>query len=698
MQHAPRSALADPARLAAVRATGLLDAAPDPSLDRLARLAARLTGAPTAVVSLVVADRQVVLGAHGMPPAAAGARELPLSVPCATVVESGAPLALADVRERAGRASGGNATRFGVVAYLGVPLASHGQVLGTLCVADVARRDWSDEAAALLTDLADLAADVVGAARRRMDAPSPSTGDARFRALIEHAQDVVAVLALDGTILYESPSIERVLGYRPDEIVGLNAADLVHPVDLGPVGAALAGLVPTPGASTSLTYRCRHRDGSWRTLEAEGWNLTHEPAVGGVVVNARDVTERAAQEAALRESETRLRQAQRMEAVGQLAGGIAHDFNNLLTVIAGGTAFALESPGLDPAARAELAAVDEAAGRAARLTRQLLAFSRQQVLQPEVLDLNRVVAGVEPMLRRLIGEDIAILTIPGSSLRPVLADPGQLEQVLVNLAVNARDSMPDGGRLVIETANVDVTPEAAVRRGAGIAPGPYVRLTVHDTGVGMDEATVARVFEPFFTTKAPGKGTGLGLSTVYGIVVQSGGHVRVTSAPGQGATFSVDLPAAEPAATVAAPEAAPPAPAPRGRGETVLLVEDEVAVRRIVRRILSQSGYTVIEAADGRAALAAAAAHAAPIDLVLTDVVMPEMSGRAFAEQVGARHPGTRVLFMSGYTDDEMLRRGFLVPSSSFLQKPFTAERLLDAVRRTLGGPGAAPSPGGGPG
>ena len=462
----------------------------------------------------------------------------------------------------------------------------------------------------------------------------------------------------------------------PDGVAGYLTA--VHVDDRERVARASLDALANGGEFTA-EFRTTAVDGSLRWQHAMGRVLRGADGCPERLLGVSlDVTERVTLEG-------QLRQAQKMEAVGQLAGGIAHDFNNLLTVITASTRFALEALPPGAVVREDLAAVDEAAGRAAQLTGQLLAFSRQQLLRPEVLDLNAVVRGIEPMLRRLIGEDIVVLTLLAPALAPVLADPGQLEQVLMNLAVNARDAMPQGGRLVIETATVEVTPAEAARRGGAVAPGAYLRLRVRDTGVGMDEATLARVFEPFFTTKEPGKGTGLGLATVYGIVQQSGGSVWVSSAPGQGTTFEVDLPQAV-AAEVPDAASAGDAPAVAPGSETVLLVEDEAAVRAIVRRILRQQGYTVLEASHGREGLRVAERHVGRIDLVVTDVVMPELSGRAFAEQLASTHPGVRVLFMSGYTDDEILRRGFFLPGMALLEKPFTADGLLQAVREVLDG------------
>ncbi|HJV21043.1 MAG TPA: ATP-binding protein [Holophagaceae bacterium] len=383
---------------------------------------------------------------------------------------------------------------------------------------------------------------------------------------------------------------------------------------------------------------------------------------------------------ALRKSEEQLRQTQKMEAVGRLAGGVAHDFNNLLTVIFNSGEQLQARVGLDP----QLTAIQMAAERAARLTRQLLAFSRQQVLAARVLNLGDLVANITEMLSRLVGEDIALQVTCGPSLRPVFADPGQLEQVLLNLVVNARDAMPDGGTLSLQVQNVDLGPSYTEGHPV-VTEGPYVMLAVSDTGMGMDKATQARVFEPFFTTKPAGKGTGLGLATVFGIVKQSGGHVWVYSEPGFGTTFKVYLPEA----TVTSPA---PAPAADGRGvqdgggsETILLVEDEDLVREVARDCLSQAGYKVLEVKSGKEAIALLARYQAPVDLLLTDVIMPGMNGRIVSELAQSIQPGLRVLFMSGYTDDAILRHGVLEEGVAFLEKPFMPAELRRKVRETLG-------------
>ncbi|MBZ5543198.1 MAG: response regulator [Acidobacteriia bacterium] len=375
-------------------------------------------------------------------------------------------------------------------------------------------------------------------------------------------------------------------------------------------------------------------------------------------------------------------QAQKMEAIGRLAGGVAHDFNNLLTIISGYGALLMEQmAGHDPL-RAHVEQIAVAADRAAMLTRQLLVFGRRQVLAPQVLDLNKVVANMDKMLRRLIGEDIDLATLQGPQLGRVKADPGQIEQVIMNLAVNARDAMPRGGKLTIETGNVELD-DVYVREHVAVTPGPYIMLAVSDNGIGMDPQTLARIFEPFFTTKEVGKGTGLGLATVYGIVKQSGGNVWVYSEPGRGATFKIYLPRVEEALASVEPSRSPAALT--AGTETVLLVEDEDAVRSLIRNILESKGYRVLEARSGTAALSLCARHAEPLDLLVTDLVMPEMGGRELAERLGPRYPAMKVLYISGYTDGAISHHGTLAPDTAYLQKPFTPDVLARKVREVLG-------------
>ena len=618
-----------------------------------------------------------------------------------------------------------------------------------------------------------------------------------FRALIEKGADLIAVLGPDGKARYVSPSFERVLGHRPGELHGRETLRLLHPQDLPDALTALRRLMEAPGRTVSLEMRVRHADASWRTLQANAVNRLEDPAVDGVVVNARDVTEqRRAEERLLRVTGTspavlytlvpagtatraswvssniagimghsvedaispgwwvenlhpddrdaalqameglfrtgslsheyrfrhgngeyrwirdqlrlirgaegnaveivgswmdatehralqdQVHEAQKMEAIGRLAGGIAHDFNNVLTAVAGFAQMILEDlDESDPHWR-DAEEIVRSSERGAALVRQLLAFSRRQVVQPEVVDPNAVVEGMESMLRRLIGGTVTLVTELDPAVGAVRADPGQLEQVLLNLVLNARDAMPESGCVTISTAPRELGPDRG-DEDPDLAPGPWVALSVSDTGQGMDEEIQRKIFEPFFTTKEKEQGTGLGLSIVYGIVRQGGGHVRVSSEPGRGSTFEVYLPRVdvEPAAPQAPRSAAAPA-----SSETVLLVEDESSVRRFARRVLERRGYHVLEAADGDEALRVFESEEAGIDVLVTDVTMPRMSGRVLAERLRERRPDLLVLFMSGYTEDEVVHDGLLGAGTLFLQKPFSPEDLVRKVRAVLDG------------
>ena len=362
----------------------------------------------------------------------------------------------------------------------------------------------------------------------------------RFRSLIENSSDAICLFKMDGDVSYASPSTPQVLGFMPEEFVGLNALDIIHPDDRAFVKQRLKMSLKQPRIGIPAQARVRHKDGSWRWIEGTLTNLLKEPSVGAFVNNYRDITKRKQAEAALQESEEQLRLSQKLEAVGRLAGGIAHDFNNLLTVINGYSVLLLRKIE-DDQQRQKVEEIHKAGERASSLTRQLLAFSRKQVLQPKILDLNAVVTNVSTMLQRLIGEDIDLVLSLNVALGKIKADPGQLEQVLMNLVVNARDAMPNGGKVVIETANMQLTEEYATQH-ASVQPGSYVMLAVSDSGEGMDAETQRRIFEPFFTTKEVGSGTGLGLSTVYGIVKQSEGNIWVYSEPSHGTTFKIYLP------------------------------------------------------------------------------------------------------------------------------------------------------------
>ncbi len=519
-----------------------------------------------------------------------------------------------------------------------------------------------------------------GDRRRRREAESAlDEAQERYRVLVDNAADVIGVLDTAGRMQFVSPSVRRTLGWEPDELAGRPVLEFVHPDDVEPVRAHLGEAMAEGSLSPLERIRVRHRDGSWRIFEGSG---AHVAAFGGtpqLIVTARDITDRV-------QLEEQLNQAQKMEAIGQLAGGVAHDFNNLLTVILGYSSRLLDQLARQPELHAEVDEIRRAATRAANLTQQLLAFSRKQVFALQVVDLGRVVEGVDKLIRRLIGADVQLTLKLDPAECLVRVDPGQMEQVIMNLVVNARDAMPQGGRLTLQTACVDLDRRDASRT-VGVQPGPHVMLAVSDSGEGMDEATQARLFEPFFTTKAPGKGTGLGLSTVYGIVRQSGGAIRVQSAPGRGATFRIYLPRVE--ARVSAAVEAPPAPAPatlRG-GETILLAEDEPQVRGMVRELLRRHGYSVIEARDGPEALDLARRHRGLIHLLLSDVVMPGMNGIEVATRLAEERPEMRALYVSGYTEDVTVHREGFQPGTAFLAKPFTDDALLRAVREVLDAP-----------
>jgi PAS domain S-box-containing protein len=460
-------------------------------------------------------------------------------------------------------------------------------------------------------------------------------------------------------------------------------------LDIRPPEERLRFLSVTRALDMAQGFNDRANAGVWRHLRRDGTTLDveiftavteHEGRPARLSV-AIDVTARRLAEQALRESQEQLRRAQKMEALGRFAGGIAHDFNNLLTGILGYCDLALADLPAGAPEREDFEAIRLAARRAASLTGQILSFSRGQVVQPVPLDLNAVLGGLGPMLARMIGAHVRLAVAGAADLGAVLADRGQVEQVVVNLALNARDAMPDGGTLSVATRNVPV--EAHDPAHPGVGEGDWVVLELTDTGVGMDADTQARIFEPFFTTKERGKGTGLGLATVYGIVRQAGGAVVVRSAPGQGSTFTLYFPRAAGAPEARRVEEPPPAEV-RGGDETVLLVEDEDAVRSIARETLLRRGYRVLLAADGAAALALARDHEAPIDLLLTDVVMPGMHGRALAEALQRDRPALRVLFMSGYTEDEVLHRGISADALAFIAKPFTPDALAARVREVL--------------
>ena len=517
-----------------------------------------------------------------------------------------------------------------------------------------------------------LPAAVRGAIDHARQRAAARAAERRYETLFQGAPVGLVRSLPDGRMLAANAAAARIWGY-PDivALLSVNARELYADADDRP---RLVAMIEHNEVVQDFEVHARRGDGTliWVTLgaraekDADGQVLHYEWSVA-------DITER-------KRLESELRQAQKLEGIGQLAGGIAHDFNNLLTVITGRSYLVLAQLPADHAVRRHVDLIQTTAERAAALTRQLLAFSRKQVLEPKVLDVKAVVTGLAPMLRRLIGENLEFAVVAAPELGAVKADPSQLEQIILNLAVNARDAMPQGGTLTIETANVELD-ETYARRHPGANAGRFVMLAVSDTGHGMDAAVKARIFEPFFTTKDPGKGTGLGLATVFGIVKQSGGSIGVYSEPGHGTTFKVYLPRVDEtidqAATAATPTLA------RG-SETILLVEDDDEVRALARETLDGHGYTVIPASAPAEALQLAGSHSGPIHLLLTDVVLPQLSGRGLAERLAPEHRDLRVLYMSGYTDDAIVRHGMLEEGTAFLQKPFTPYTLLSKVREVL--------------
>ena len=502
-----------------------------------------------------------------------------------------------------------------------------------------------------------------------------SEAEIKYRMLIEQVAAIsyIAEIGIHGSWLYVSPQIETILGYSPEEWLSNSSNWLSHvPAEDHPLVHA-AEEKSSRGEPFQAEYRITRKDGKviWISDNAVVVRGSDShPVMEGLIV---DITERKL-------LETQLHQSRRMEAVGRLAGGIAHDFNNLLTIIKGYGELALNRPGTPPEIAADVQQIGNAAERASNLVRQLLAFGRRQVLRPKSLDLNAIVVGMDKLLSRLMGADIQMTTTCSANIGTVKADPAQIEQVIMNLVVNARDAMPNGGKLRIETANVELDDHYA-REHVSVKPGPFVMLAVSDTGIGMDSETQAHVFEPFYTTKG-GRGTGLGLSTVYGIVKQSGGYIWVYSEPGAGTTFKVYLPLV--AGEVEAASPASPESADRQGNETILLVEDEEAVRELARTILEEQGYSVLAAESAPHAEQLAADRTNEIQLLLTDVVMPGIGGRELARRITARNGRIQVLYMSGYTDNIIAQGGVLEAGVAFLQKPFTPRVLRQKVREAL--------------
>jgi two-component system cell cycle sensor histidine kinase/response regulator CckA len=508
---------------------------------------------------------------------------------------------------------------------------------------------------------------------RRQVEEALKQSEERYRNLVENAHDIIFSHDLEGNYLSINKAAELITGYTREEALRMNLSQTVAPEYIEKAREMVSSKLRGDKV-TAYYLEIIAKDGRRISVEVNTRLIFQSGSPISIQGIARDVTERKSLEA-------QLRQSQKMEAVGQLAGGVAHDFNNLLTAIIGYSELALR--GLQPGdpLRQSIVEIKKAGDRAASLTRRLLAFSRKQVLQPKIFDLNLVVSDMEKMLHRIIGEHIELQTILEPEIGSIKADPGQIEQVVMNLAVNARDAMPKGGRLTIKTENVYLDENYAASNIA-VKPGAYIRLTVSDTGMGMDEETQSHIFEPFFTTKNVGEGTGLGLSTVYGIVRQSEGNIRVNSEVNRGTTFRIYLPRvtethSQTKQWIASKETL------QGT-QTILLTEDEEIVRNLAREVLEMYGYEVLEAASGESALRICEQSEKPIHMLLTDVIMPEMSGRELAEKLSQIQPGMKILYMSGYTDNAIARHGILDAEIPFLEKPFTPDALAKKVSEVL--------------
>jgi PAS domain S-box-containing protein len=593
-----------------------------------------------------------------------------------------------------GRGPSGRAIRSGHTIYdpyvVALPLKRQdGEVIGVLTIYSVKASVVTTDELRLLEELAsDLAYGVAALrshAERRLTEEALRESDEDLRLALEASGQVLWDLNATTRQTLADPGLAKLLGLEPGQRITHDTwKSRVHEDDLPQAEARMEACLSGDEPLYEIEFRVRGASGKWRWLYSRGRVVERDPDGRPVRVagTTGDITDRKQAEEALRQTEQQLRQSQKMEAVGQLAGGIAHDFNNMLTAILGYSEMILTGEECDPGTlRSEVEEIRAAAERASALTRQILAFSRRQALANEVVSLNEVVARAERLVRRTLGEDIEVVVPPSSDEGLANVDAGQLEQVLVNMALNARDAMPEGGRLTLETANVELD-EDYCRTHPDAAPGSYVMVSVSDNGIGMDEETMSRVFEPFFTTKVPGKGTGLGLATAYGIVTQSGGSISVSSELGKGSVFRVHLPRVDGSAETGA--VACSWPRPLGGRETVLLVEDEEAVKKLVERILGSLGYTVLAAGTGMEALALLEEDR-PVDLLLTDVVLPGgMRGDALAQAASRVRPDLPIIFMSGYVHEWVAGAGRIQPGINYLAKPFRSEELARMVRDTL--------------
>lgn len=653
-------------------------------LTRIVHTARELTGARYAALGIFAEtgeriEQLITAGIDDATRAAIGALPTGRGLLGTALKEDGV-LRIADVRQH--EAFSGFPPHHPVMtSFLGIAIRAHGRTFGRLYLTDKetpggAPTEFTELDEQMMTALASQATSAIENATLLRE---HRTSEARYRAILNSVEEGIFGVDRSGLCLFANRAGAARLGYHPDELVGQRVHRLIHAkqADGRPCAEATCPLfeVGRTAQARRLDHEILwHQNGTSIPVTCLSTPLYNEEgAVIGVVISFTDMTER-------QHLEARLHQAQRMEAIGRLAGGIAHDFNNILTAILGYSTLLLNQ--VDPSQRPAVEQIQQAGKRAAALTKQILNFSRKQLIAPQVVDLNTIVSEMEQLLRRLIGEHIDLLVVPGAGLGLVKVDQSQLEQVIMNLAINARDAMPDGGRLTMETANVELD-DAYCRTHPDVKPGLYVMLAVSDNGQGMDAATLARCLEPFFTTKPKGKGTGLGLSTVYGIVKQHGGTLSLYSEPGQGTTVKIFLPRVEEELSARAPTEQQPAEA-KPCTETVLVVEDDQAVRAFIHTVLAECGYTVLVAANGEEALEISARHQGRIHLLLTDVVLSGINGRLLAERLQAQRGELKVLYMSGYAENAIVHHGILDTSVAFLRKPFTADALRSKVRDVL--------------
>jgi PAS domain S-box-containing protein len=573
-----------------------------------------------------------------------------------------------------------------LTSLLVVPFLSHDRITAVAGVANRATPYTQDD----VTQLTSFISSVQAITETKKAEEMLRENETRQRAMISNIADVITIIGRDKTKRYKSPNVEKWFGWKPEDGTGSPMLENIHPDDHETTLAAFDAVLKEPDSTATIECRYRCKDGSYKWIEFSVRNLLDDPVIEGYLVNFHDITERREAEKVQEKLQEQLQQSQKMESVGRLAGGVAHDFNNMLGVILGHAEIALEQ--LDPAQTlfADLQEIQIAAERSANLTRQLLAFARKQTVTPKVLNLNETVEGMLKMLRRLIGEDIHLAWLPGAGLGLVKMDPSQIDQVLANLCVNARDAIEDGGNITIETGNVTFDENYCIYN-AGFVPGEFVMLVVSDNGSGMDKETLAHVFDPFFTTKEMGKGTGLGLATVYGIVKQNNGFINVYSEPGRGTSFKIYLPRHRSEDEQSSQEDSPKT-ASRG-SETILLVEDEPAILNITQTLLNRLGYTVLTASTANEAIRIAEQHADKIHLLMTDVVMPEMNGRDLATRLLSLYPNLKCLFMSGYTADVIAQHEVLQQGAHFISKPFSKGDLAAKLREALKSTGTSLPP-----